>query len=255
MSTRHALRHVVSALSLALLFATLAAPMDAAARRRAHRVTVRETPTGRGWYSGLELKLGGQFGLSGKMRGKDKLGNQSSKTKSDMEATLGVALELAYPVHRYVVVGGQFAYGAWNTEGFDDLDLDRSHLIDISAVLKVRYPFASDRAEVYLRIPIGASIVVMSDDHGKTFQAQNGAATKLEAQTGVGMNFSVLAGFQYRFSQYIGAYLEMGMVYHYMSVESEVQQQGQNGFQKVGKLERTGGAAQFALNFGLMARF
>jgi hypothetical protein len=126
---------------------------------------------------------------------------------SDMEATLGGGLEVDFPVHKYFLLGGLFAFHSWTTDDFEDADYDRSYLLDFSLVPKVRYPFESTPLAIYFSLPIGFSLDLFDDDN----------TPGISVDAGLGMNISALAGVQFNLARSFGLTLELGYTYHFAS--------------------------------------
>ena len=233
--------------ALVVIAATML-PIGAEAR------TPRKAASSRGVH-GLQLHIAGAFGFGAKTEDKVKVSDgtnkASAKSKSDNLASLGFMLGADYAVLRYLVVGGRFQFMSWNVEGLDDFDIGRSFALDIDAVVKGRYPFANDRAEVYLAIPIGISILIPSGDlEDKQMLAPWGVNVKLDYSTTVNWNMAVLVGIQYLFIPNFGVYLEMGAIIRGITLHGEKSANNQ-------KFERDdeGTQSQFGLNIGMTYAF
>jgi hypothetical protein len=153
--------------------------------------------------------------------------------EDDLEPTLGGGLEIDFPLHKFFLLGGMFSFHAWNTDGFDDADFDRSFLLDFSLVPKGRFPFEKTPIAIYLGLPIGFSIDL--------FDEENIPVPDAEVDVGIGMNLSVLAGVLLNLTDYFGLMLELGYTYHYFSHDVEIP-----GLSSEAEAEME----QFALNLG-----
>ncbi len=153
----------------------------------------------------------------------------------DLEPTLGGGLEIDFPIHKFFLLGGMFSFHAWNTDGFEDADFDRSFLLDFSLVPKGRFPFEKTPLAIYLGVPIGFSLDLFDEDNIPIADA--------EIDVGVGMNVSVLVGAQVNLTSYFGLMLELGYTYHYVSHDAESSTLGLSG-------EIDGELEQFALDLG-----
>jgi hypothetical protein len=151
----------------------------------------------------------------------------------DLEPTLGGGLEIDFPLHKFFLLGGMFSFHAWNTDGFEDADFDRSFFLDFSLVPKGRFPFEKTPLAIYLGVPIGFSLDLFDEDNIPFADA--------EIDVGLGMNVSVLVGAQVNLASYFGLMLELGYTYHYASHDAEIP--GLSG-------EIDGELEQFALNLG-----
>jgi len=152
--------------------------------------------------SNLNLKF--MLGLVGDVETETPIGD----VDDDLEPTFGGGLEIDFPLHKYFMLGGMFSFHAWITEEGEEADLDRGYLLDFSIVPKVRYPFEDTILAIYLGVPVGLCIDLVDDDNF-TFPG-----VEVEADVGLGLNVSVLAGVQANLSRSFGLMLELGYTYH-----------------------------------------
>ncbi len=129
----------------------------------------------------------------------------------DLETTFGFGLVFEHALHRYFLLGGRFEAGWWNTDDWDDADVDRSVFLDISPQARGRYPFELGQAtaEVSLAVPFGLTISFPDDDIAGDWG------------TGLGYNVGVLGGFAILLEGGFGFSAEMGWRWHAFSHEEQ----------------------------------
>lgn len=163
-----------------------------------HRLRLYAGPGfGFGGESELDVSLGGGLGLDG---------------EADLITTFGAQAGAEYLVHRYFAIGGEFRFGAINTEAGDDDDVDRSKLYDLVVKPRVRYPFARLPLELYLTVPIGLTIPRLSDD--LTGQPL------VDLDEKVGWNLGIGGGITYLLSSRVGINVEPIWLMHWFTVEA-----------------------------------
>ncbi|MBI5487523.1 MAG: hypothetical protein HY905_09335 [Deltaproteobacteria bacterium] len=137
-------------------------------------------------------------------------GPQGGDNGVDLEATGGFGVGVDYSVWDYIDVGGRFGFLWVATEPMDRANIDRNADIDIDALIKGQYPFFDGQMEVYLAMPIGLTIGVLSDE------AEQAAFGTGDYDTPVGMNVGLFAGYSYAFLAYLGAFVEFGWQLHWL---------------------------------------
>lgn len=161
---------------------------------------------------GPDTRLGfhGVFGFGGEAE-QDVDGSSIFDRDYDLETTFGFGLVVEHAIHKFVLFGARFETAWWNTDDWDDNDIDRSVILDFDGQGKVRFPFMIDRAvaEVSFTVPIGLSISIPSDD------------IPGDPNTGVGFNVAFLGGFGIMFGGGFGFYGEIG--WHIHSLAHELQ--------------------------------
>jgi len=187
-----------------------------------------------------QVKIKPMFAFAGETEGEWE-GGASGKIEHDNLATLGVGASYEYPLHRYVTVGGLFAFYSFNTEELDDDKNDRSTGLSFDVLIRGRYPLVNDRLELYAQLPVGLSVTIPNSD----FEDYQGVS---EAVAGVSWNIALEVGAQYFFTDSIGALVELGWVHRGVSFELEYSGGGKNG-------EFSGASDQFALNVGVVLAF
>ncbi|MEZ4265848.1 MAG: hypothetical protein R3F39_05680 [Myxococcota bacterium] len=80
-----------------------------------------------------------------------------------LQPTFGLGLQLDFPVHRYLALGTEAEVGFWNSHRLANAGFGRSAYADIALRVRGRVPFANDRAEVYLAVPVGFSLSLLND--------------------------------------------------------------------------------------------
>lgn len=212
------MKRFLAGIPLAILVVTaMASPIQAQVKSFGGKLQV----TG-----GLNLGLAGDAGL--KING-NKIADQ------DMDATVGLNFVALYEVFRYIDVGGSFGFLFWRTDDFKKASIDRLSWVEIDFLLRAKYGFLRDTLHIYLAMPIGLTISVPNKD----FKNKAVAGTK----TGAGVNLSLMAGLNYQFWQGLGAFFELGWVFHYVNHKA------------TGGLELEATIHQMAMNFGVFYRF
>lgn len=150
----------------------------------------------------LDLGLKGAFGFAGDT---DLEFSQLGDFNLDLKPTAGFAVYATWEVLRYLDVGGMFACGFWKDDT-NDASNDRNTIIDIDLLIKGKIPFLDDALHLYLALPVGLSINVPASDLDKVYE---------RVDTGVGVNLSVLAGVSWVFWKGLGAFVELGYMFHY----------------------------------------
>ena len=179
------------------------------------------------------------FGFAGEGEGKMGGGfrNFINKVEDDFEPMAGFTLFGEFRIHRYFALGPSVSFLFWNVEFFDDNDIKPSMFIDFDVSLRVLYPLVNDKLEIYARVPVGLTLSVLNSD----FEDYG-----LDADPGVGANFSFVVGVLYNVWSQLDIFLEMGAVYHW--VKNDGKFRGAKG-----DAELSG--AQMAFNFGAAWRF
>lgn len=123
----------------------------------------------------------------------------------DLEPTLGGAVHYEHPLHRYIVLGGYLGLSSWNTTPGSDIGYDRTLMLDISVLPKLRLPIERE-LELYLAIPAGL-----------TLDFASGEDVGGDSDTGTGYNLQLLIGGQLGFTDGFGLMGEMGYAIHSFS--------------------------------------
>lgn len=191
----------------------------------------------------FQLRVGNSLGFGGspKVEGATTFRGQTfNKYAGEMDVGIGIGahVEFMAPVHRYVLIGGTIGYS--NLKFADLKDVDRAHFIDIDVSAKARYLFWNERAEVYVRLPIGLTVSVAPD----------GLPAGYDGVTTAGFNVSAMAGIQALFTRQVGAYFEMGVSHRSVTLESEAKTPAG---EYVNTLDI--GTTQFAMNIGVVVGF
>jgi hypothetical protein len=123
---------------------------------------------------------------------------------NDLEPTLGVGGWCDFGVHPYVSLGGEVRAQWYLTDYGQDEDIDRDFVLDLNASLRAGWePVAS--LTLYGRVPLGFSLAFPNDDwHHEGY----------DFETAAGINFGLLAGVAYDFTERFGALVELGYAHH-----------------------------------------
>ena len=171
---------------------------------------------------GFRIGLTGSFGFGGKIEADIENGGTF---KDDLEATVGFALFGYYPLMRNFHIGLRTTFGWVTSEDVDTANGDSTMVIDISPVLKARFPLMNDKLELYAILPIGLTISVPPDDVNNF-------------DTGIGWNVGLQFGASYLVTDAIGILAELGW-------------QGRGATNSTSSnVDVTFTMHQFALNFG-----
>lgn len=137
---------------------------------------------------------------------------------SDMLTTFGLGGHVDFPLHRNFVLGVGPALMWVNDEADEDLDVGRSMLLEADVIAKVRHPFASGSStvEVYAAVPVGLSLMFLSDDITDPLDG-----TGVDITTPFGFNFGIVGGAQVLFSDGWGLIGQLGYRYHALSYALE----------------------------------
>lgn len=201
----------------------------------------------------LQLRVGSSLGFGGSPTVDSTISGSGLQTKKasfgmDLGVGLGVNLELIAPVHRYVLVGGTLSYNTWKI-GAPGKE-KRAHFVDIDVSAKARYLFWRERAELYVRVPIGMTVSTTPDGLGNS---------NMKGNATVGFNISAMAGVQAFFTSNFGAYFEIGVSHRSVTLESEGKVAATDRFGVISgydaTLEHSMGVTQFAMNIGVMYGF
>ncbi|MCB9787020.1 MAG: hypothetical protein H6744_10055 [Deltaproteobacteria bacterium] len=95
--------------------------------------------------------------------GKGSVDIASFSDASALQPSFGFGLQLDFPVHRYFAFGPTAEMGFWNSHALRDAGYGRSIHADLCMNLRARLPVFSDRAELYLAVPVGFSLSLLND--------------------------------------------------------------------------------------------
>jgi hypothetical protein len=136
---------------------------------------------GLGFGGTAEIDANGPFGL-GEAGGED-----------DLVTSIGGQVGFDIPVMRYLSLGGEARLLTFNTDGFDDNDVDRSKLLDIDFKPRVRFPIHKTRLELYAALPVGITVPFLADDFGDDDNLDGKVGWNLGI--GAGLNYWITRGF------------------------------------------------------------
>ena len=126
-------------------------------------------------------------------------------THDDLDPTVGFAVWGDAAVHTYINLGGEFRALWMITDDMDDADYDRSFLAEINAHVRVGAEVV-EGLTLYGRAPLGLTILVPTEDLNPD---------NAELTVAPGLNFGLLAGAAYDFTERLGVRLELGYVHHF----------------------------------------
>jgi len=152
----------------------------------------------------LMLGFGGEAEIEA-----DDLGGADGQ--DDMEMTYGLGFAYMHPLHEHFALGGQLAFLSWTTEFLEDIDADRSVMLDLSVVPQGKYAVRNN-IELYASLPLGLTFDFFGEDDW--FGAEVGG--------GVGFNLALMLGVRVAIDDSWGLLGELGYAYHAFSHTLEV---------------------------------
>ena len=126
--------------------------------------------------------------------------------------TFGGQAGFDIPVLRYLSLGGEARIAAFNTEGLDDNDVDRSKLIDLDFKPRLTLPLKRSPFELYFTVPVGLTIPLLADDFGD--------GDTVDAK--VGWNLGVGAGINVWLTHRVALNLEPNYLMHWFDLDLPV---------------------------------
>jgi len=158
-------------------------------------------------YIAAKLMLG--FGGEGEIEADD-LGGVGVDGEGDLEASYGIGAAFMQPLHEYFALGGQLSFLSWTSDLAEDLDFDRSTLLDLAIVPQAKYA-VMDNLELYASLPLGLTFDFFGEDDW--FGA--------EVEDGFGFNLALLLGVRVGLNDDFGLLGELGYAYHAFSHGTE----------------------------------
>jgi len=144
--------HIALGATALLACSALASQADAQYRDRD-----RDAPPRLRLYGGVGIGFGGELEVDGP-------GPFDAIPDQDLTTSIGGQVGVDAVVLSLLALGGEVRIVGWNTEDFDDNDVDRSKLVDIDFKPRLRFPLVNDRLEIYGALPIGLTIPILADD-------------------------------------------------------------------------------------------
>jgi hypothetical protein len=159
----------------------------------------------------FRLGIVGRFGFGGSWVLSDEFGDSLDLAPG---ATLGFDLRFEKPPAKYVSLGVVLG----NYWILPDPLLERDYALDVSMLVKPRYPFKAGKreAEAYLFMQFGGSMILLnSTNWGSDFNSIGG-----------GFNFAVGPGFQIFVSDNLAVLFEVGYSYSWFSITTVFDEAG-----------------------------
>lgn len=191
---------------------------------RTQTPTTKQTPAAppapsrsetRPWIVAFE----GNFSAGGDIAEESRVpGVPASTIEVSAPASMGGAIRFERSVLKYLSVGVRAFVGVSQLEAADRLGIGKDIVIRANAVIRGVIPIGS-RGEVYLSMPIGATIMLIDDGWEQATVANNPNLTNVSFGTGLGFNVSLLAGVQWLFSGPFGAFCELGWLHERYSID------------------------------------
>lgn len=193
---------------------------------------------------GLQLRLAFEGGALGELEHDFTFASggavHNESEEQGLTPTLGFALSLDAPVSHYVSVGPAIAVRGANTRERDDIGIGRDTLVDLGSVVRFGSNLDHSGVRLYLAIPIGLTLWVVSDDLSTAMGEV--LEEKVEHDIGIGLHVGAVVGLQVDLSSYFAFFGELGWTYHHATLEASV---------GAVSLSSTYDAHQLAFNFGL----
>ncbi len=183
---------------------------------------------------GISTSVGFGEEVNWKLRHHGKLESKANDTYS---TTKGLGAFYLYKFSPNISLGLEGRLFWWNTEELDDEDYASSKMVDISPVVRLNKPLASNITG-YLKLNPGFSINIPSadlDDDGETWR------------NSFGYNIAAFLGMEFPISNEIAANIDFGYIYHDTFGKIKVDN---NGSVYVFDYEFYGG--QFHINLGMV---
>lgn len=148
----------------------------------------------------------GLFGFGGNLRID---GEQPALAEPDMGTSLGVAAQAEAPLSRYFSFGGLVGALWFDPESIGANTIDRSVLVDINLIAKLRYPFGlgENHGEIYLGVPGGLTLSFLDTSLENTLGN--------DVRVGLGFNVGAVVGTQLFLTRSFGIMGEAGYQYHW----------------------------------------
>lgn len=139
-------------------------------------------------------------------------------TDDDLEATIGLAGSVMYPLHRYFALGGRLTFVSWQSETGDAGDWDRSSIVDLAVVPAATFR-VDDAVELYLGLALGPSI----DVFGPNEELDNLFGGAVEVDPALGFAVTPLFGARFWLGNSVGLTAELGLALHSYEHDVNVQ--------------------------------
>lgn len=132
----------------------------AARRAEADAERERDRPENAAIMAGLRMSALMQFGVLGQMKLDPEVDDPG-----DIRFSYGLELRITYPIARYLVAGGSFAFRRFRTDGSEEDGYGRSTFFQATPILQPRIPITLRNGkllELAITIPIGLGITSVS---------------------------------------------------------------------------------------------
>lgn len=169
------------------------------------------------WALALMLGLGGDTDLHIDDIRAESIPLGSIDDGGDPPASVGGAVSYVHPLHRYFALGGRASLLSWRMD--EDSDGKRNLDFDFALMPQARVVLAQ-RFELYLGLPVGLAINLLREADSGT----GGALLRIssDADTGLGVSLSVLAGLRVALKNNLGLFAELGYAMHKFWHEGQV---------------------------------
>jgi hypothetical protein len=137
-----------------------------------------------------------------------------SSVDDDVLPTFGAGTNLSYALHRFFALGGSARFSWWNTDVLEDEDIGRHLLVDLGLVPRVRFDIETVDLLLFFSVPFGLAVSLLDSEVEDIPEV---AAVGAEVETGIGYHFGLLFGIRVPRRSTIGAFFELGYVYHHVT--------------------------------------
>jgi Outer membrane protein beta-barrel domain len=159
-------------------------------------------------YGGLWLGFGGKAEVDYT----GPLGIRASAPNDKQVTTVGGQVGVDVPVMRFLSLGAEARFGAFNSKYLHDNRVGRSKLIDLDFKPRLTFPLPRLPLELYFTTPIGLTIPVLADDFG------NGSTVDAKP----GWNLGIGAGLNFWLTRRVALNVEPNYLMHWFDLDLPV---------------------------------
>jgi hypothetical protein len=137
-------------------------------------------------------------------------------------SAFGAAVQYTFAPHRYFGLGGQLGVQSWRSDVAASGGQGRSVMVDLAVVPQGRVPLGR-RFELYLAVPLGLSLSVLSEAESWIAQHPSPRLGPVEdIDPRYGWTIAALLGARIAISRSFGALLEVGYIRHQVTHSVDV---------------------------------
>lgn len=142
--------------------------------------------------------------------------SDSIGSTSKLQVSYGLTGQYMVPLHRFFVLGGLLGVMSWKSTAASN-DADRNLAFDLDVVPQGRLPL-TNAFELYLSLPVGLTLDAWNEVESSATVGML-ASYKVESDTAVGFNISLLAGARYALTESFGVFTEIGFTHRQFAHE------------------------------------